>query len=610
MKKIFLLFAGLLTVAASYAQEPIGSSTTTWKVSGSVLTISGTGDMPDLSESGRPWQSSAADIEEVIVEDGVTSLGKWAFGKLANLKRVTLANSIKVIWNDALKECPYTEITMPSSLTAIYGFAFYGSKLTEVDLSNTNLTNLGDNAFFGSHSMITAKLPYTMSLMGAAAFGACSHLTSIEVHPSNPYYVSVDGVVYDKAMTALYAYPGGKDTTHYTVPQGIIEIKREAFREAKLLTSISLPNGLAIVGEGAFHACENITSLTIPYSVTTYYNADGKGNGKAFKEFRNCAQVTALNPEPVRAAKNAGSDSKNGDDIFDQIASKIGNKVTLRVPNGSKAAYEATIGWNNYFTAITELPLINVASVELNKSVDTLLRGDSVRLVTFIAPDSATNQRCIWTSSDTAVATVGANGMVKAVAAGEATITVRTVDGNFSDTYTLTVEAPIEVTGVTLNKTTMTLAKKGDKEKLTATVVPEGALNKNVTWLSNDPSIAAVSDAGVVTAVGDGVATITVTTEENEHTATCTVTVGSISPNAVSKAELLPLTLYPNPVTNGQLVIDSEQWQDGESVEVYNLSGALVAKYTGKQTSINISQLPAGTYVVKVGKYAAKMVKQ
>ena len=81
---------------------------------------------------------------------------------------------------------------------------------------------------------------------------------------------------------------------------------------------------------------------------------------------------------------------------------------------------------------------------------------------------------------------------------------------------------------------------------------------------------------------------------------------------AVGKVQEAEFLLYPNPVTNGQLTIDNEQWKTGEVIEIYSISGALAATYkiTGAKTHINISQLPNGAYLLKVGKSAVKFVKQ
>ena len=113
------------------------------------------------------------------------------------------------------------------------------------------------------------------------------------------------------------------------------------------------------------------------------------------------------------------------------------------------------------------------------------------------------------------------DGVVTGVAAGNATITVTTVDGSFTATCEITVTTP--VTGVTVSPTSDSIAVS-ETLTLTATVAPEDATNKAVTWSSSDDLIATVED-GVVTGVAAGDATITVTTVDGGFTATCEITV-------------------------------------------------------------------------------------
>ena len=127
-----------------------------------------------------------------------------------------------------------------------------------------------------------------------------------------------------------------------------------------------------------------------------------------------------------------------------------------------------------------------------------------------------------WKSSNTAVAKVSSTGLVTAVAKGTATITVTTKDGSKTATCKVTVKVP--VTGVTLDKTTVTI-KKGKTLQLTATVKPSNASNKNVTWKSNYSSRAKVDSNGLVTAVSPGRAAITVMTADGSYTAKCVVIV-------------------------------------------------------------------------------------
>ena len=175
-------------------------------------------------------------------------------------------------------------------------------------------------------------------------------------------------------------------------------------------------------------------------------------------------------------------------------------------------------------TLTVKVPTVAVTGVTLNKSTLELIAGDTESLTATVAPSDATTKDVTWESNNTAAATVDANGKVTAVGAGEATITVKTKDGEKTAICTVTVKAAtVAVTGVTLNKTELKLTT-GDTETLTATVAPENATTKDVTWTTDNAAVATVTN-GVVTAVKAGTATITVTTADGGFTATCPVTV-------------------------------------------------------------------------------------
>jgi uncharacterized protein YjdB len=165
-----------------------------------------------------------------------------------------------------------------------------------------------------------------------------------------------------------------------------------------------------------------------------------------------------------------------------------------------------------------------VQSVGLNKTELALEVGKTGTLEAKVEPSDATNKNVTWSSSNSEVATVD-NGVVTAVSAGTAIITVTTEDGAKTATCKVTVNAPqtVPVTGVTLDKTSLDL-KTGDNTTLTATVNPESATNKDVTWISDKPEIAAV-EGGTVTAKAAGTAIIAVTTVDGGKIATCKVTV-------------------------------------------------------------------------------------
>ena len=167
--------------------------------------------------------------------------------------------------------------------------------------------------------------------------------------------------------------------------------------------------------------------------------------------------------------------------------------------------------------------VVAVTGVSLNTNAVALEVDDSVTLTATVAPANATNKGVEWSVADDAVATVK-NGVVKAVAIGETTVTVTTVDGGFTASATITVaESIIKVTGVTLDKPGLEL-EIGDSDTLTATVAPDDATNKAVSWSSANDAIATVED-GVVTAVAVGETTVTVTTADGAFKATANVVV-------------------------------------------------------------------------------------
>lgn len=199
-------------------------------------------------------------------------------------------------------------------------------------------------------------------------------------------------------------------------------------------------------------------------------------------------------------------------------------------PYNNNASVTLTAGSTRNFAAFeylvltnTNAPVVAVTGVSVSPATVTVGLGTTQQLNAAIAPANATNQNVIWTSSNTAVATVNASGLVTAVAAGTATITVKTVDGNKTATSAITVAA-IPVSSVAVSPTSASLYA-GNTQQLSATISPANATNKNVTWSSSNTAIATVNSSGLVTAVSAGTATITATTQDGNKTASAAITV-------------------------------------------------------------------------------------
>jgi uncharacterized protein YjdB len=184
---------------------------------------------------------------------------------------------------------------------------------------------------------------------------------------------------------------------------------------------------------------------------------------------------------------------------------------------------------------------VAVKSISVSPSELSLTKGESASLSCIINPTNASIKNITWKSSSSSVATVSSEGQVEAIADGVAVITVTAEDGGKTASCMVTVN-PESVSSVSLDKESLTL-KVGESSTLTATILPENAANKKVSWSSSNTSIATVDSDGIVMALGIGSASITVTTEDGGKTAVCQVLVKEPS-RATSLALLGADVLY------------------------------------------------------------------
>ena len=175
-----------------------------------ILTISGTGDMGDM-DSNPLWENYKSDITTVVIGDGVTSIGDYAFYDCTSL----------------------TTVSIPASVTSI-----------------------GDYAFYDCTRLTTVSIPASVTSVGSDAFGNTPWL---EGQP--------DGVVY----VGKVAYKWMGDAAIATIADGTVSISPEAF-EGALITSVSIPASVTSIGDFAFNSCQDLTSVIIPASVTSIGN--------------------------------------------------------------------------------------------------------------------------------------------------------------------------------------------------------------------------------------------------------------------------------------------------------------------------------------------------
>ena len=227
-----------------------------------VLTISGTGDMADYawnSSSGSnsaPWWTYNENIKTVEIADGVTSIGKYAFGYCRTIESVAIPDTVTKIGREAFKECEALKsVTIPDGVTSIEADTFYFCEALESVTIPDSVTKIGDNAFKVCTRLKNLTIGSSVESIGVTAFANCSALTAVTI----PASVTSIGTGAFDSCTAL---------TSVTIDDSAAEINPEAFTKCTALTNVDLGSKVTLIGEGAFSKCTALTAVTIPGSVT------------------------------------------------------------------------------------------------------------------------------------------------------------------------------------------------------------------------------------------------------------------------------------------------------------------------------------------------------
>ena len=281
MKKISKILSIILTLIMVISIIPMSAITShaatsgkcgenlTWSFDGltGTLTISGTGAMNNYSYHSHPWESIENSIKKVVINNGVTTIGKFAFYQCLWLTSVTVSDTV---------------ITMED-------YAFYGCiSLTSIIIPDS-VTKIGKESFYGCESLESVTIGKGVTAIGDGAFSYFTSLTDITVDSNNQYYSSDEyGVLFNKDKTTLIQYPIGNTRTSYAIPDGVIIIGDGAFSYCFNLTDIVVPNSVTTIGNSAFLGCISLASMIIPNGVTTI-------DDFTFYECNSLASVTIPN---------------------------------------------------------------------------------------------------------------------------------------------------------------------------------------------------------------------------------------------------------------------------------------------------------------------------
>ena len=254
------------------------------------LTISGTGEMADYGslDDSNPWDGCRKYIKSVVIEDGVTSIGRYTFDRCMSLTSVTIPDSVTSIRYGAfMMDTALTSLAIPGSVTSIENYAFYGcSHLTDMyyDGYGIDWIAAGGNGSFAPDTVRFKEdlygkgvcgdnVTWRLSADGTLTISGKGRINDYD-NEDNPMPWEIcrqyiKSVVIKSGVTGIgdYAFFYCDAMTSVTIPSSVTSIGDAAFSYCEALTSVTIPGSVTTIGEWAFGSCQALTSVTIPKSV-------------------------------------------------------------------------------------------------------------------------------------------------------------------------------------------------------------------------------------------------------------------------------------------------------------------------------------------------------
>gem|GEM_PF-3005274 len=288
-----------------------------WYLDGDdVIIISGSGPMGEFGSSSTPWYSQRDQIVGVIIKDGVTSVGSYAFYNCDNLTTATIPDSVTSIGRDAFSYCEkLTYAPLPSKLTELGLQAFSNTGISSITIPKT-LQTIPDGAFSGT-KLTSVTVPNTVTSLGKYVFSNCSNLTSIELPDSLTDIgemafsrTAIRSIKLPKNMeyTSDELFYGCEHLESVELPETLKYVGWSLFSGCTSLKSVSIPNTVTGVGYGAFYKCTSLESIELPEGVTEIRN----------NAFTGCTSLKSINiPSTATSVSYCAFDGcKNIEDVY------------------------------------------------------------------------------------------------------------------------------------------------------------------------------------------------------------------------------------------------------------------------------------------------------
>ena len=482
---------------------------------GETLTLTATVMPDDASVKTVTWTSDNPDVAKVDEYGNVTAVGGGSAAITAKAGEFTATCTVTVTVPVSSVTLDKTTLSLTegetNNLTATVNPEDATNKIISWRSGNTGVATVDNSGLVTAIGEGTATITVTTDDGGHTATCEVTvarkiiHVTGVELSSTNLRLIK--GSTETLTATVQPADATDKGVTWSSTNQNIVQVDQNG-RVTGVETGTATVYVTTSDGE-IVAACE--VTVYVPFVDVTSITLD---RTQAAMEKGETLTLTATVMPDDASVKTVSWTSDNPD------VAKVDEYGNVTAVGGGSAAITAKAG--EFTATCTVTVTVPVSSVSLDRTSLGLTVGETDKLTATVNPGDATNQSVSWRSSNTGVAAVDNSGLVIAIGAGTATITVTTDDGGHTATCEVTVAVP--VSSVTLDKTTLGLTE-GETYQLTATVNPGNASNKGVSWRSSNTGVATVGNNGLVTAIGAGTATITVTTDDGGHTATCEVTV-------------------------------------------------------------------------------------
>jgi len=239
---------------------------------------------PDITLAARAFENCAS-LEHVELPPETEEIFEAAFNSCGSLLTFEFPPHLKIVGESAFSDCvKLNHVELPDGVVKVGAGAFADCvNLTDVKLS-PRLAKIGRYAFKGCGSLERIELPDSVDSISGDAFRECVALQTIAVAPTNRFFKSVEGVLFNKSRSVLVAYPAARHGEVYEVPDSVTVINPWAFCQADLLSTVIVPDSVEEIGEGAFYSAEHLREVVLPPSLRRLDDV-------AFRDCRNLRRV-------------------------------------------------------------------------------------------------------------------------------------------------------------------------------------------------------------------------------------------------------------------------------------------------------------------------------